>query len=104
MKEWMIPVKKPHTNQTFKGDHLTDAHGQKVRNLELTMTDHSLISVWECPSLWERIKFLFHGEITLEILGHKLPPFNLTMGDRITRHASNYGETFGEEDEAFGIL
>lgn len=38
-------------------------------------------STWVMASLWERIKFLFSGKISLVIVGHQQPPVAIYMDE-----------------------
>ena len=53
-------------------------------DLHVTRASGQIVSTWEIPSLWERIKFLFKNELTLSITGNQLPPVSLMVGDCIT--------------------
>ena len=68
-----VPVKKWHSNCTHK---LEGCH-----DLPTTVLKDQIISVWKCKSIWERIKFLFNGEITLSVMGKGQPPITLFSGD-----------------------
>lgn len=62
-KEAMIELKKPPT--------MTD---DECGSLHIHQTDDGVcISCWE-TSLWERIKFLFHGKIWLGVCSGKTQP------------------------------
>lgn len=69
------PVTKWHTttNYTGSGD---------IKPLPVTrFDDGTLNSVWALPSVWERVKFLFRGELTLRIYGNSQPPVAVVAGD-----------------------
>ena len=77
------PVKKWHTNKIYTGP-------KGVSDLPLTQAGNedtgtgiglTLNSVWFQPSIWERVKFLFHGEVTLRIVGNIQPPVSVVCGD-----------------------
>lgn len=67
------PVEKWHKNRTYtgKGD---------VQNLPVTEYEDTLNSIWQLDSAWERIKFLFHGQVTLRVRGAQVPTI-IVAGD-----------------------
>lgn len=70
-----IPVRKPHNNSNFIG-------GGDIKPLPATRyEDGTINSVWMLPSFWQRLRFLFHGEITLRIYGCSQPPVAVVAGD-----------------------
>ena len=80
----MQPIKTPHTNKIFKGYDPQEkglVTATKVNDLCLTDDGEGLNSVWKCNNIWERIKFLFDGKITLRILSRKQPAVSLLVGD-----------------------
>lgn len=83
----LIPIQKPHTNQILNGrpakegeDGVIDG---KVHGLPVTLNQQRIVSVWQCRSLWWRLRFLFHGEITLTTLGQKQPAVAISVGDTL---------------------
>ena len=75
LKSEFVPVKKWHTTSKFvgKGD---------IQPLPVTrFDDGTLNSIWKLPSLWERVKFLFRGELTLRIYGSGHSPVAIVAGD-----------------------
>ena len=86
----MNPVSKPHTNAILGGRPATNSE-TSVKNgtiggLPITVThdNQQTVSIWKCGSIFHRVRFLFHGEITLTVLGEKHPPVSLSVGDAIT--------------------
>ena len=75
------PMKKPHNNLILKG------WGDDVHDLGVTKVFHHgvaapfLYSTWKVASLWERIKFLFKGEVTIGVMGHTAPPISIMIGE-----------------------
>ncbi len=69
------PVSKWHTSNTYIGTG-------DIKPLPVTrFDDGTLNSVWVLPSLWQRLRFLFRGEITLRIYGTCQPPVAVVAGD-----------------------
>jgi len=70
------PVRKPHNNRVF-----TAPVGMgNCKDLYVTKIDpDEHVSTWTV-NLWERIKFLFHGEISLSVIGG-MPPVSISTGD-----------------------
>ena len=77
------PICKKHNNRDAFGYETdsTAVKGGKIKDLRLTDDGQALASFWKCPSVWERVKFLFHGEITVRLLVRKQPPIAVVMGD-----------------------
>lgn len=71
------PTRKPHQNFTYKAPEGMD----NCSDLHVTNIIGGSVSVWKVKSIWERIKFLFSGEISLVIQGHGMPPVSLHTGD-----------------------
>ncbi len=76
-KNELLPIKKWHTNMTYVADGCGDLPVLKLKD--------QIISVWKQNSIWERIKFLFHGEITFSVFSNQQPPIALSSGDIIER-------------------
>jgi hypothetical protein len=76
MKQEFVPVWKWHTTTKYNGTG-------DVKPLPVTrsMIDHTLNSVWVLPSFWQRLCFLFSGELTLRIYGTSQPPVAIVAGD-----------------------
>lgn len=72
-----IPAKKDHQNFTYTAPPGDD----NCSDLHVTKLEWGSVSVWKMSSLWERIKFLFTGEISLIINGGGMPPVSLHTGD-----------------------
>lgn len=69
------PVRKWHTSNTYIGTN-------GIEPLPVTrFDDGTLNSVWVLPSFWQRLRFLFRGELTLRILGASQPPVAVVAGD-----------------------
>lgn len=74
-KRLLEPVAKDHTNMNLVAEGCSD--------LPATRTDVGILSVWKCASIWQRIKFLFTGEICLHIFGQGHPPVSIIIGDLV---------------------
>ena len=72
-----IPVKKQHTNRVYV--HPT------CEDLPLTYADGRLCSVWKLRGFFQRLRFLFTGEVTLLLLSDSQPPCCIIAGDSIGR-------------------
>ena len=72
-----VPVTKLHTNQIITS--VRDG----ISPLPVTVYPGMILSVWRLPSIWERVKFLFSGEVTLTTLGERQCPVALQTGDTI---------------------
>lgn len=69
------PVLKWHSRNTFVGCGA-------IKPLPATRLDDGTInSVWMLPSFWQRLRFLFRGEITLRIYSSSQPPVAVVAGD-----------------------
>ncbi len=78
----LIPVKKPHNNKVYKGYDPKNLVGvEKIEDLNLTDDGEAFNSVWRCNNIWERIKFLFFGELTLRVIGRAQPAVSIILGD-----------------------
>lgn len=73
----LVPIKKWHSNVSFHAPEGMD----NCSTLEVTRIGDQLISVWKIESFWERVKFVFSGEISLTIFSRSLPPVSLVVGD-----------------------
>lgn len=71
------PVKKQHNNFTYTAPDEMD----NCSDLHVTNLDWGSVSVWGVKSLFERIKFLFTGQISLIVHGQGMPPVSLYIGD-----------------------
>ena len=80
-----IPVKKMHSNSVLKGWPADKAKGiEKVHDLHITrLIDNSVVSIWKCKSIIERVKFLFTGEITFMVQSKTHPPISILIHDQI---------------------
>jgi len=67
------PIKFKEANTKFIGD--------KCGDLPILNDGKSLLSIWKAP-LIARIKFLFSGKINVCIIGQKLPPLWLSIGNQ----------------------
>lgn len=76
-KYTLIPIKKPYNNFTFTAPKGMD----NCIDLHVTKTKQQIVSTWKLRSFWERLKFLFNGEITLVIWGQGMPPVSLVNRD-----------------------
>lgn len=72
-----VPVSKTHTNRKYTASGCGD--------LPVTYADNRLFSVWKMPSFWQRVRFLFNGEVTLILLGSSQPPCCIVRGDSVER-------------------
>lgn len=82
------PVEKWHTNAMLGGrtalPHEENVIGGKVNGLPVSRNEQRIVSVWKCPSLWKRLQFLIHGEITLTILGQQHPAVCVSLNDTLS--------------------
>ena len=78
----MLPVKKEHSNFKLLGTtpDVGDLHTSRSSKFGGLNS-----SVWKCPSLWKRIKFVFHGEVTLTVMGETSPPVLVVVGDVVVK-------------------
>lgn len=78
MNEQLKPIERWHRTNIYLG-------GEGIKPLPVTRVEDengiTLNSIWELPSFWARLKFLFDGRITLRIYGPTLPPVSLIRGD-----------------------
>lgn len=77
MSKYFNPIDKNYHNITYMGN------GSTVKDLNLFKDEinNCLYSSWKIKSIFQRIKFLFNGEITLCVVGDKLPPMSVINGD-----------------------
>lgn len=69
------PVRKWHTTRDYVGPG-------DIKPLPVTrFDDGTLNSVWVLPSFWQRLRFLFRGELTLRIYSNAQPPVAIVAGD-----------------------
>ena len=69
------PVSKWHNTNNYVGTG-------EIKPLPVTrFDDNTLNSVWVLPSVWQRLRFLFRGELTLRIYGSSQPPVAVVAGD-----------------------
>lgn len=74
-----VPVEKSHKTHTYTGTgDIKPLHVTKHVDEGGCVT---LNSVWYLYSLWERVKFLYTGQITLRVMGTHLPPMSVVAGD-----------------------
>lgn len=89
-----LPIEKGHQNMVFKAP--PGAEG--IEDLKVTKFTWGNLSVWKMHSIWERVKFLFKGEISLKIMGQGLPPLSIHTGDWFeTKHAELSKKEGGEK-------
>ncbi len=90
------PVQKPHSNAMLGGrpaaPHEENVIGGKVNGLPVSRNEQRIVSVWKCHSLWKRLQFLIHGEITLTILGQQHPAVCVSLNDTLSCENMNYPE------------
>lgn len=81
-KRVMEPVRKWHTNDVLKGWEKSTGW-EKVNDLAITrLANHQgIVSVWKVKSIWQRFKFLFHGEITFGTTSKTHPPILIYCSD-----------------------
>lgn len=81
------PVQKPHTNAMIGGraafPNEENVIGGKVNGMPVSLNEQRIVSVWKCHSIWKRLQFLIHGEITLTILGQKHPAVCVSLNDTL---------------------
>ena len=77
------PVSKLHNTANFNGFKTESpaVNNGEVKALPVTQNSESIDSVWKLDSVWERVKFLFKGEVTLRVLGQRLPGVVVVNGD-----------------------
>lgn len=77
------PVQKVHNNRTFTGRPVDSVvtHDGIIKDLPITDDGETLNSCWTCQSIWERFKFLFHGEITVRVMSKRHPAIAIQLGD-----------------------
>lgn len=84
----LTPIAKPHSNAMLGGrpaaPNEENVIGGKVHGMPITRTDQRLISVWKCDSIWQRLQFLIHGEVTLTVLGSIQPAVCVSVNDTIS--------------------
>ena len=85
MINYFEPINKKHSNFIFKAPESMPDCG----DLHVTRIEDNIISNWKISSLWERFKFLFHGEITLTIYGQSMPPVSLGISDAVIQKEKN---------------
>lgn len=78
-KDILIQIRKSHNNTILQGD------GKQIGNLSVTKSQDAIYSCWKCESIWQRIIFLFKGEITLSVLSSSQPPVCLIVGDYVDK-------------------
>ena len=79
------PVAKWHNTIKYVGTG-------DIKPLPVTrFDDGTLNSVWALPSFWQRLRFLFSGEVTLRIMGYSQPPVVIVAGDAIGDIAKKQG-------------
>lgn len=54
-------------------------------DLPVLKLNDRIVSIWKQHSIWERIKFLFHGEMTFSVFSKEQPPIALSSGDIVER-------------------
>lgn len=82
----MTPITKTYHNRVFKGFDDDSVEGGRVSDISVHDDGQTLEQNWKCVSIWDRIKFLFHGEISVSIYSQSLPPVSVCVGER--RHQS----------------
>lgn len=82
----MCPVKKWHTNETLRGWDAEDGK-EAVNDLSITTlgNNQGILSIWKIVSIWQRVKFLIHGEITFQVHAKTHPPVQMYCGDVVIR-------------------
>jgi len=73
----MLPVKKWHSNMTYVAEGCGDLPVMKL--------DDRIVSIWKVKSIWERFKFMFHGEVTFSVWSGQQPPISINCGDVVER-------------------
>lgn len=79
-KKELWPIEKWHTNSILKGF-------DDVADLPITVfkETNQIASIWKVDSFWERLKFLWSGEVTFLCWGNTHPPINISLTDTIMR-------------------
>lgn len=79
---YLVPMEKPHHNFTLKGYPSEAGRDGSVSDLSSYREDGWIDSTWHMPSLWQRLRFLWSGEITLRVLSKdSSPPVAIAIGD-----------------------
>jgi hypothetical protein len=84
----MTPIAKPHSNGMLGGrpaaPHEENVIGGKVHGMPISRNEQRIVSVWKCASIWQRLQFLIHGEITLTVLGSIHPAVCVSVNDTLS--------------------
>ena len=73
------PVEKKYHNITYVRPHNMEDCG----DLRLKKTPEGLVLNFKIESESERKKFMEHGEITIKLYSHQLPPIAIFCGDAV---------------------
>lgn len=77
METNFVPVKTKYMDKTYVAEGCGDLPATIVKFPE---GGQGVASTWKCQNLWERIKFLFRGKVTLLVWGGQ-PPVCIYEGD-----------------------
>lgn len=80
-KDQFLPINKWHNNFTYTAPPSM----KNCNDLQVTKLDGRILSTWKMNSIFERIKFLFKGEIILEVSGDSFSPTAIYFHDGIKR-------------------
>lgn len=84
----LTPIAKPHSNGMLGGRpaarHEENVIGGKVHGMPISRNEQRVVSVWKCASIWQRLQFLIHGEITLTVLGSIHPAVCVSVNDTLS--------------------
>ncbi|GAB1376852.1 hypothetical protein MASR1M48_17040 [Lactococcus petauri] len=79
---FLSPIKTERSNAVLKSPSgMDNCSDLPITRVAYGDGSQAVISVWECSSLKERIKFLFKKKITFMSYGITHPPMTLSMGD-----------------------
>jgi hypothetical protein len=77
---YLQPFQEQRSNLTMKG--WGDVRDLKVlRHFDESSGAMIFSSVWETTSIYEKIKFLIEGKVTINIYGNAHPPISIGVGD-----------------------
>ena len=79
----LTPIETWHKTHIYTGHSYTGPGDVKPLPITRHVDEYgiTLNSCWVLPSMWERIKFVFTGKITLRIYSETMPPVSLVAGD-----------------------
>lgn len=72
----MKPIEFKEQTNVVRGDHLQNADGSPMGNLPAYVEPGRVISCWK-GDFWDRLRFLFTGEMWMSIHSNAIPPSSL---------------------------